>query len=61
MAKQVMFIFKENHEPVDIPMGGILINDKIICGHCGEIVDIDDVLILSEFPWVSISEEILGN
>ena len=54
--------FKESPDAVDEPrwIGGIAIEDKIICCECGHIVALADVEEIVELPWVNISEEILG-
>ena len=41
---------------------GIAFKDKIICGVCGEPIDLDDegVYIFEEFEWVDISDAIEG-
>ena len=41
--------------------GGIAFEDKVICGECGGVVELDDIVDIIELPWVSISEEILGD
>jgi hypothetical protein len=52
-------------------IGGIAFEDKIICGCCGGVIDIDDCLEYSDpdvpsdekiipLEWVNISEEIKG-
>ena len=42
-------------------VGGIAFEDKVICGECGSVVEMDDIADIVELPWVSISEEILGD
>ena len=41
---------------------GIAFKDKIICGCCGEPIDLDDegVYIFEEFDWEDISDAIEG-
>ncbi len=44
-------------------IGGIAYQDKIICGECGEVLNVEDYdyFNLQEYDhWVSISEEIKG-
>lgn len=41
--------------------GGIAYQDFVICGECGATLELDDVIIIEELPWVTISEEIKGN
>ena len=46
--------------------GGILVDDCkeapfIICGCCGGIIEMDDILEIQEYKnWVNISDEIIG-
>ena len=40
--------------------GAIQIGDKIIAMDNGDILSVIDVQILEELPWVSLSEELLG-
>ena len=42
-------------------IGGIAFENKVICGECGGVVELDDIVDIVELPWVSISEEILGD
>lgn len=45
-------------------LGGILIDRKtVICGCCGEIIDINDkkIKIIKHLKWISISNEIIGD
>ena len=58
---QVKFI--ESSDIVDEPhwIGGIAFCHEIICGECGHIVDLDDVEEIEILPWISISEEIMGD
>jgi len=55
--------FLESADVVDEPrwLGGIAFEDKVICGECGGVVELDDIADIVELPWVSISEEILGD
>ena len=55
--------FKESPEITDTPrwIGGIAFRDEIICGECGVVVDTEDVEQIIELPWVSISEELIGD
>lgn len=57
VAKQVRFR-DLNEEEIYY---GIALDDVIICGHCGVIVDIKDVEILDELSWVSLEEAIQGD
>ena len=44
-------------------IGGIAYQDKIICGECGEVLNVEDYdyFNFQEYDhWVSISEEIKG-
>ena len=54
---------KESPEIADTPrwIGGIAVRDEIICGECGAVVDTEDVEQIIELPWVSISEELIGD
>ena len=61
-ATQVIFLEEERtteEEPRKI--GGIAYHDYIICGECGSVCLIKDVVIVEELSWCPISEEILGN
>lgn len=41
--------------------GGIAYQDKVICGCCGGIFDLNEICYLKEYKtWVNISEEITG-
>lgn len=54
-------------------LGGIAYDTKIICGCCGAVLDIEDVIAdaeeaglseeeaIEELSWVSLTEEILGD
>ena len=55
--------FLESADVVDEPrwLGGIALEDTVICGEGGRIVELDDIADNVELPWVSISEEILGD
>ena len=58
---QVKFI--ENADIVDDPhwIGGIAYQDYVICGECGGIVDLEDIADIVEYPWVDISDGIVGD
>lgn len=58
---QVAFI--ESDEIVDEPqwIGGIAFQSYIICGECGGVIDLKDVEDIRVMPWISISEDILGD
>ena len=55
--------FKESPDVFDEPrwIGGIALEDKVICCECGALVECDDIDEIIDFPWVNISEEILGD
>ena len=55
--------FLESSDVVDEPhwLGGIAYRDEIICMECGGVVECDDVADLVELPWVSVSEEVIGD
>jgi tetrahydromethanopterin S-methyltransferase subunit A len=52
--------------------GGVALNDFIICGCCGAIIDIEDLIkdavrfgmhfddVIKELEWIDISDEITG-
>ena len=40
--------------------GGIAIDMSIICGECGSAIELDDVQSLIVYPWISISDAIIG-
>ena len=67
-ATQVIFIDPnevlepwEDEENIPRKIGGIAYKNFIICGECGGIWLIRDIVILEELPWCPISEEIVGN
>ena len=41
--------------------GGIAYQDFVICGECGATLELDDVIIIEELSWATISEEIKGD
>ena len=61
------------YNPVDERwLGGIAYQDFIICGECGHVVPVSEILEIKEVPddhktplvplkWYTISEEILGD
>ena len=55
--------FKEGFDMTDTPrwIGGIAYHDEIICCECGVVVFIKNVEEIIELPWVSVSEEIIGD
>lgn len=63
----VIFCEQEDGEDEVRMIGGIAYNDYIICGECGGLIMIDEVLEqfgedgIKEFKWVDISEAIMGN
>lgn len=56
---QVKFLDRENN----IWVGGIAYKNEIICGYCGDVVDIDEFaeheIVIYDY-WVNISDEIIG-
>lgn len=43
-------------------LGGIAYQHFIICGCCGEAIDVDDIDWMETYDsWMDISEEIMGN
>ena len=60
VATQVKFI--ESADVVDEPhwIGGIAYQDYIICCECGSIIELSDIEDIVELPWVSISDEVIG-
>lgn len=54
---QVMILIKNETYPI----GGLIVDGHIYRGDNGEEVLQENILSLMEMPWVSISEEILGN
>ena len=58
---QVKFLENEDiRGDRDTSLGGIAFHDFVICGECGATVELDDIESIEELPWISISEEILG-
>lgn len=67
-ATQVIFIDPEeelepwvDEESGPRKIGGIAYKNFIICGECGGVCLIKDVVIVEELSWCPISEEIIGN
>lgn len=58
-ATQVKFTLPDEDDTREI--GGIAYKNFIICGECGGVCLIRDVIITEELPWCPISEEIIGN
>lgn len=62
MVKQIRF-----EDLVGDVYGGLLVNDEyIICGHCGQIIYLneneEDYKIIEIYnTWVPLSDEIIGN
>lgn len=58
-VKQVKFKVIEDSDEI---FGGIMVdNEYIICGCCGAVFEIDDVIICKIYEsWLNISEEIIG-
>lgn len=54
--------FLENEHITDEPhwIGGIAFEDKVICGECGAVIELNDIEAIVELHWISISDEILG-
>ena len=42
-------------------LGGIAYNDKVICGCCGQAINLSEVDLLCCLPWVDIEGEIRGD
>ena len=60
-TKQIKFRDTDN----DAILGGILIDDRyIICGCCGGVIDLNEedcgAEILERYPWINISDAIVG-
>ena len=55
---QVKFI--ESKNVVDEPrwLGGIAFGNKVICGECGSVIDLEDIVDIIELSWADISEAI---
>ena len=53
-------VFADPDNPGDW-LVGIAYRDEIICCECGAVVSIEDVEQIVELPWVSVSEEIIGD
>ena len=58
---QVKFI--ENPDIVSDPrwIGGIAYQDYVICGECGCIIELEDIVNIIELPWVDITDGIGGD
>lgn len=47
---------------LDTYIGGIAYQDRIICGHCGMVLKIENVGDMIEFPdWINLDKEICGD
>lgn len=63
----VVFCHQEDGEDEIRMIGGIAYNDYIICGECGGLVMVDEVLEqfgedgIRELDWIDISEAIFGD
>ena len=56
-----MVWFRDNFDP-DVIHGGIMIDgEAIICGCCGGVVDMENVVEWGYLPWVNLEETILGD
>ena len=66
MCKQVRFAIANSIGELEF-LGGIgIYNDdtlvNIICGHCGEMLEPEEVVYVEEFEyWIDINEEIIGD
>lgn len=62
MVEDEMFGIPQMIEFIDNSTGeifyGIGLDDKIICGCCGTILELNDVIITRFIPWVDISKTI---
>lgn len=58
-ARMVKFIEKDP-ELADVygELFGFVVQDKIVCGCCGAIMQLEDVNILEEYNWVDIQDAI---
>lgn len=54
--KQVKFIDRQGLE-----LGGIAYREEVICGDCGQPLALQDVQIIKEYNWISLSDEIVGD
>lgn len=52
-------LFKEEKE-AEKEFGGIAFQNVVICGECGGTFEITEIEILEEFPWLDISDAIIG-
>lgn len=53
--------FKDDFEEEPRWIGGIAYRDEVICMECGSTVDLEDVVEIEELPWISLSEEVMGD
>lgn len=60
---QVKFadLFEEEEQGRRRILGGIAFGDFVICGECGSVLEMEDVEILEVFPWIDISDAIIGD
>lgn len=67
LPTMVVFCHQEKGEDEIRMIGGIAYNDYIICGECGGLVMVDEVLEqfgedgIRELDWIDISEAIFGD
>lgn len=54
---QVKFFSPEDNEII----AGIAYQNVVICGCCGGIFELDEVQIIEDLSWISLTDEILGN
>ena len=44
----------------ECPCAGIAYRDEVICGCCGGVFCMDEVLIVKEYPWEGLYDAIIG-
>ena len=44
----------------ECPCAGIAYHDEVICGCCGGVFCMDEVLIVKEYPWETLHDAIIG-
>ena len=42
-------------------IGGIAYQDYVICGECGGIIELEDIVDIVELSWVDIADGIIGD
>lgn len=55
-ARMVKFIEKDPED--DGELFGFVVQDKVVCGCCGAIMQLEDVNILEEYDWFDIQDAI---